>query len=59
MNFPDLKKNIHKTAEGGHTTFLTEDNNGQLLTTNKTECLKSSPLTQMLKVGHCGSVCRR
>ena len=32
---PSDIKNIHKTAKRGHTTFRTNDNNGQLPTTSK------------------------
>jgi hypothetical protein len=31
----------------------------QCITTNKTKCRKSYTMTQKLKVGHYGSVCRR
>ena len=36
-----------------------ETNDGQLATTSKTKCRQSCPMTQKLKVGHCGSVCDR
>ena len=29
------------------------------ITTSKTKCRQSCPLTQKLNVGHCGSACRR